>query len=238
MDRTPVRGPKSREVTKEAKRRKKVDADKSPAAGTRPASDGGGPKSRQRPKAVDRAIARATVEVVEPKSDQKSRRRRGSQPPSEPVNEPLAFITFIAAHPLGSQVIGTAVEYSSHGAFVEADGARCYIPLSAMAEPPPRRAREVVAKGEDMTFIVQAFDPPRVVGSNLRFPDSPASPGPRPPRRWRPRSTRILPGWAPAGEGPPAPPSPLPQPTKSQRSQRLLGPPVERGRKSRWPSHR
>jgi hypothetical protein len=161
MERTPVRGPKSREVTKEAKRRKKADGDRAATGGTRQAADGTGPRSRQRPKAVDRAIARATAEVVEPKTARKSRRRRGGQPPSEPVNEPLAFITFIAAHPLGSEVVGSAVEYSSHGAFVEADGARCYIPLSAMAEPPPRRAREVVAKGEEMTFVVQAFDPPR-----------------------------------------------------------------------------
>jgi len=31
----------------------------------------------------------------------------------------------------------------------------------AMADPPPRKAREVVTKGEARGFIVQAFDPPR-----------------------------------------------------------------------------
>jgi hypothetical protein len=160
MDRTPVRGAKSREVTKEAKRKKRAETDTPVASGKVPALAEAKPRSRS--KVVDRAIARATEEVVEPKADGKSRRRRGSSsPPAEPVNEPLAFITFIAAHPLGSEVVGTVLEYSSHGAFVEADGARCYVPLSAMGNPPPRRAREVVSRGEAQPFVVQAFDPQR-----------------------------------------------------------------------------
>jgi S1 RNA binding domain len=163
MDRTPVRGHKSREVVKEAKRRKRSEGD---SASTRPPAEVTGldlaaPKAKSRPKSVDRAIARATQEVVEPSGGSGRRRRRGSQPPADPVNEPLPFITFIAAHPLGSEVVGAASEYSSHGAFVEADGAKCYIPLSAMGDPPPRRAREVVTKGQPVTFVVQAFDPQR-----------------------------------------------------------------------------
>jgi hypothetical protein len=167
MDRTPVRGAKSREVTKEAKRKKRTEGETAPAVASGAASAAGKraaaaeSKAKARPKAVDRAIARATEEVVEPKADAKSRRRRGGAPPAEAVNEPLAFITFIAAHPLGSDVIGSVLEYSSHGAFVEADGARCYIPLSAMGDPAPRRAREVVFRGESRTFVVQAFDPQR-----------------------------------------------------------------------------
>jgi Zc3h12a-like Ribonuclease NYN domain/S1 RNA binding domain len=188
MDRSPVRGQKSREVVKEAKRRKKDEpvapvsagvpvkvaakaAGKAAgkavgkAAGVAKASTTGldlvATRAKGRPKSVARAIATATQEVVEPKVSGKSRRRRGGEPPAEPVNEPLTFITFIAAHPLGTEVVGTAVQYSSHGAFVEADGARCYVPLSAMGEPPPRRAREVIAKGEALKFVIQAFDPPR-----------------------------------------------------------------------------
>ncbi len=160
MDRSPVRGAKSREVVKEAKRRKRAEGEEA-TGGLKGAGEKPG---RARPKVVDRAIARATQEVVEPKAESgggKSRRRRGGAPPAEPVNEPLAFITFIAAHPLGNEVVGSVVEYSSHGAFVDADGARCYVPLSAMADPPPRKAREVVAKGESLTFVVQAFDPQR-----------------------------------------------------------------------------
>ena len=37
----------------------------------------------------------------------------------------------------------------------------CYMPLSAMGDPPPRAARDVVTKGETRAFVVQALDPPR-----------------------------------------------------------------------------
>ncbi len=170
MERTPVRGPKSREVVKEARRRKDTTtAAASPSAGTEtpvagePAVRGerrsklsAAPK--QRSKSVDRAIETATHEVVDP-STAGSRRR--SRPAAEPVNEPLAFISFIASHPLGSLVEAVVFEYSSHGAFVEADGARCYVPLSAMGDPAPRSAREVMGKGEVVSLVVQALDPQR-----------------------------------------------------------------------------
>jgi hypothetical protein len=165
MPRTPVRGQKSREVVKEAKRKKHAEDGSDATAGTGTAAATGldlaASRSKGRAKKVDRAIARATEEAVEPKSDGGRRRRTGGLPPADPVNEPLAFITFIAAHPLGSEVVGTVAEFSSHGAFVDADGARCYLPLSAMGEPPPRRAREVVGKGEERSFVVQALDPQR-----------------------------------------------------------------------------
>jgi hypothetical protein len=169
MPRAPVRGQKSREVVKEAKRKKRVEE----AAGVAGVVGGAGSaaltaatgldlatRAKGRGKKVDRAIARATEEAVAPKTNGR-RRRRGATPPAEPVNEPLAFITFIAAHPLGSEVIGTVTEFSSHGAFVDADGVRCYLPLSAMGDPPPRRAREMVSKGEERSFVVQALDPQR-----------------------------------------------------------------------------
>jgi hypothetical protein len=174
MPRTPVRGQKSREVVKEAKRKKRVeDASGMPAvsagtsgpngatSATATGLDLAASRPRGRGKKVDRAIARATEEAVEPKVTVGRRRRGTGLPPAEPVNEPLAFITFIAAHPLGSDVVGTVAEFSSHGAFVDADGARCYLPLSAMGDPPPRRARELVAKGEERSFVVQALDPQR-----------------------------------------------------------------------------
>lgn len=156
MERSPVRGQKSREVVKEAKRKKKVEPVEE-ASGLDLASS----RAKGRDKKLDRAIARATEEVIQPKDPKHAKRRRSGAPPAEPVNEPLPFITFIAAHPLGSEVVGVVLEFSSHGAFVESFGARCYIPLSAMGDPPPRRAREALTKGEERTFVVQALDPPR-----------------------------------------------------------------------------
>jgi hypothetical protein len=176
MPRSPVRGQRSREVVKEAKRKKRADdatfgfgtAGVSAGGAAAPASPVSGSgldlaaaRSKGRPKKMDRAIARATEEAVEPKSAGRRRRRTSGLPPAEPVNEPLVFITFIAAHPLGSEVTGTVAEFSSHGAFVDVDGARCYLPLSAMGDPPPRRAREVVSRGEERRFVIQALDPQR-----------------------------------------------------------------------------
>ncbi|MDP8975272.1 MAG: histone H1-like repetitive region-containing protein [Actinomycetota bacterium] len=140
--RTPVRGPKSREAVRTAKK----------AATRTPAQE----------RKVRKAIAVATEEVVEPDSPSvKRRRRRTASPPAEPVNEPLAFIQFVAEHPLGSEVEGEVDTFSSHGTFVNAGGARCYVPLSGLGDPPPRAAREVVKKGEHRAFVVQALDPAR-----------------------------------------------------------------------------
>ena len=158
--RTPVRGPKSRESVKEAKRKRHADKVEEPApesgldmAAERLRGHGGDRK-------LQRAIAAAVEEAVEPAKVGRKRRprRRGGEVPSEPLNEPFSFITFIAAHQLGVEVEGTVDEFSSHGAFISVDGARCYVPLSAMSEVPPRSAREVLRKGERRVFVVQAFD--------------------------------------------------------------------------------
>jgi hypothetical protein len=157
--RTPVRGPKSRESVKEAKRKRHAEKMEEPSesgldmAAERSRGHGGDRK-------LQRAIAAAVEEAVEPAKGgrKRRRRRRGGEVPSEPLNEPFNFITFIATHQLGDEVEGTVEEFSSHGAFISVDGARCYLPLSAMGEVPPRSAREVLRKGERRTFVVQAFD--------------------------------------------------------------------------------
>jgi hypothetical protein len=160
--RTPVRGPKSREAVKEAKRTRKTEPE---AASAIPGLDLAAERARGKgkgKKTVERAIAVATEEAVEPKVAKRRRRRsKGGAAPAEPVNEPLAFITFIAAHPLGTEVEGTVDSFASHGAFVNVDGARCYLPLSAMGDPPPRSGREIFARGDSRRFVVQALDPQR-----------------------------------------------------------------------------
>ena len=158
--RTPVRGPKSRESVKEAKRKRHAEKVEEPApesglelVAERSRGHGGDRK-------LQRAIAAAVEEAVEPAKGGRKRRprRRGGEVPSEPLNEPFSFITFIAAHQLGDEVEGTVEEFSSHGAFVSVEGARCYVPLSAMSDVPPRSAREVLRKAEKRVFVVQAFD--------------------------------------------------------------------------------
>ncbi len=81
-----------------------------------------------------------------PQPDQHPAKRRTSTPPPA-VNEPLAFITFVASYPVGTTLEGEVVSFTSHGAMVDVDlpdggSLHCYIPLSAMGTPRrPRHAR-------------------------------------------------------------------------------------------------
>ena len=151
--RTPVRGPKSRVATRDADRARKRVSAAAAAARAEPTAE---------------AIAEATAEAIAPDAPKAakrgSRRRSRGTPeasPPEAVNEPLPFITFIAEHPLGTEVEGTVDSFTSHGAFVTADGARCYAPVSGLGDPPPRSAKEVLKRGDVRTFVIQALDPPR-----------------------------------------------------------------------------
>ena len=161
--RSPVRGPKSREAMRRASRSPAVDRAiktatneaKSPSRRRRKVSETGPAE----PKVGDVRLAPLSSDELE-KSKEDRRRRRGAVP-SDPVNEPMVFLNFVASHRPGATVEGTVDEFTSHGAFVRVGEARCYLPLSAMGEPPPRAARDVVTKGETRSFIVQALDPPR-----------------------------------------------------------------------------
>ena len=156
--RTPVRGPKSRESVKEAKRKKRGDQPEAAESGLDMAAERA--KARGGERKLQRAIATAVDEAVEPaKTGRKRRRRtRGGEAPSDPLNEPFSFISFIASNHLGDEVEGTVDEFSSHGAFILVDGARCYLPLSAMGDPAPRSARDILRRGETGRFVVQAYD--------------------------------------------------------------------------------
>lgn len=97
----------------------------------------------------------------------KRRRRRSATPPPA-VNEPLAFITFVATYPLQSEVEGEVVSFTSHGAMVDVPlpgggQLHCYIPLTAMGDPPPTKARQVLSRGEHRRFVLVGLDPPRRV---------------------------------------------------------------------------
>ena len=84
------------------------------------------------------------------------------------VNEPLTFINFVAAFPVGSTIQGEVVSFTSHGAMVDVPmpgggELHCYIPLTAMGTPPPTKARQVLKKGEVRSFVLAGLDPPRRV---------------------------------------------------------------------------
>ena len=80
---------------------------------------------------------------------------------NEPINDLMAFLDFVGRHPVGSTVSGQVEQFSSHGAYVDADGVRCYVPLRLMGHPPPRSARNVLKVGETREFVVVSFNPVR-----------------------------------------------------------------------------
>ena len=110
-----------------------------------------------------------TKTVAPPKPQQgasKSRKNRAAPPPA--VNEPLSFINFVAAYSVGSTIDGEVVSFTSHGAMVDVSlpgggVLHCYIPLTAMGNPPPTKARKVLTKGEVRSFVLAGLDPPRRV---------------------------------------------------------------------------
>ena len=235
--RTPVRGPRSREATQEAKRKQRKSATASESAplltgaellekgkaaldklpkgrrekqkkdepkGREPKKDearrnqalaaadtevaASGPRRNRRSRGpIEDAIALATVEAVVPGSDddddsggggkRRKRRRKTAAAPAEPVNEPGAFLELVAAVRPGDLVEGEVDQFSSHGAFVNVQGTRCYIPLSLMADPAPRAARDVLKRGEVRTFVLRAFDAARR-GVELALPGAPLPVGP------------------------------------------------------------
>jgi hypothetical protein len=129
---------------------------------------------RATPPDVKAAIDVATVEAIAPHADSdvearaSSRRRRAEAPAA--VNDPLTFLTFVSEHPIGSTVEGTVSSFVSHGAMVDVGGMQCYVPLAGLASPAPRRAREVVERGQVQQFVLVALDPARR-GAELAVPE-------------------------------------------------------------------
>jgi hypothetical protein len=168
--RSPVRGPVSRRAVQEAKggrasrdarggrgaKATKKPAKKSVAKKNAPATK----RTKKRaPKLPD--DRKTTEAVARAAADDGSGARKRARQPLEPLNKPLPFIEFVAAHPVGSTVEGDVEQFSSHGAYVSAAGARCYVPLKLMGDPAPKSAKEILRVGEARDFVVFSIDPPR-----------------------------------------------------------------------------
>jgi hypothetical protein len=182
--RSPVRGPKSRQATRAASKKRtrggegataKKQAKSSPRRASASAFDPPPVPKMPPPSARGSSTRRAAAsEESAPEPSAAPGRTRKRRAPlkaahREPVNEPLPFIEFIAEHPVGSTVSGEVVEFASHGAYVTVGDARCYIPLKSMGDPAPRSAREVLERGETREFVVAALDAPRR-GIDLALP--------------------------------------------------------------------
>jgi len=160
LPRSPVRGPTSRKAVSDAKRKRRG----STKAASKPASQR--PSSSTPAKAATRS--RSKAKGTKAAEDEPAGRKRGGKEP-KPYNEPLPFIEFVGAHPVGSIIEAEVEEFASHGAYVVCDGTRCYISLKSISDPPPRSAREVLTLGETREFVVHAIDTPRR-GIDLAMP--------------------------------------------------------------------
>jgi len=145
-------------------------------------------KETPTPKQADTRGGKAGTET---RAGQAPGSKKTSSTPPPAVNEPLAFINFVAAFAVGSAVEGEVVSFTSHGAMVDVSlpggGAlHCYIPLTAMGSPPPTKARQVLKKGEVRPFVLAGLDPPRRV-AELSLPS------PEPASKKRASGTRAAP---------------------------------------------
>lgn len=179
VNRLPVRGPMSRKVTSEAKRKGGADAGR--GRGRSSKDDGTvrvGSPDASLPMPVPKSPPPrrvAAVEVAEaPVKATRGRGGRGRSGDAErapkpaaatpavahsTVNDLLSFLTFIERHPAGTSVNALVDHYSSHGAYVRIGDLVGYVPLRLMAEPAPRSAREFMKVGESVTLIVESFVP-------------------------------------------------------------------------------
>ncbi len=185
--RTPVRGPTSRQAVRETEKAKRA-VTKAIKVATReavapPVISGPKPKigDRRVPRPIPATVAQAPPppreapaqhealsahEVQAPRTgpDEHGRSARLARVTHQipaAVNDPLTFVSFIAQHPLGAEVSGAVDSYTSHGAVVIVGTTQCYVPLANLGDPAPRSAREVLKRGEDVTFVVRALDPQR-----------------------------------------------------------------------------
>jgi len=171
LPRTPVRGPMSRRSTRDAGRAAKATSGES----TEPSSVGSGSGRGGRGRGRGRGGSEASSPGEGGGSGSGGRTRApakkaaapkpaadGRQPTkAEPLNDPLPFIEFVGAHPVGSTVTGTVERFTSHGAHVLVGGVRCYVELAGLTDPPPTRARDVLDKDKEHDFLVLAVDTPR-----------------------------------------------------------------------------
>jgi hypothetical protein len=143
---------------------------------TKTVSPKGGKIKKEEPgKRRDGKGANVKAVVQSPAPSGRSKKKRSPPPPA--VNEPLAFIHFVAAFTVGSSIEGQVVSFTSHGAMVDVSlpgggVLHCYIPLTAMGSPPPTKARQVLKKGEVRAFVLAGLDPPRRV-AELAIPQAP-----------------------------------------------------------------
>ena len=173
VERAPVRGPASRRSVREAgggrtpqRRTRKKSTRRSTAKGPAPKPSAATPPPAKKGAPASASEATKSSSKRRTKSDDKSAvatkadSSAKSQTPEE-LNDPRTFVGFVAQFSIGDEVEGTVERFASHGCYLRASGAQCYLPSRAMGDPPPTRARDVVSQGQDVIVKVESLDSDR-----------------------------------------------------------------------------
>ncbi len=180
--RGPVRGPKSRQSIKAAKSKAaktptpEEQALPKPAKrpsrkATRKQAADSNKQSEQRPKQSEQRPKQPKQSEQRPKQPKQSEQRpKQPKQPEQPeesspkVNEPHhlndvnEFMAFVTKYSIGDTIQGHVERYSSHGCYLRAATAQCYLPIKAMGDPPPTKARDVLSKGDLVRARVESLD--------------------------------------------------------------------------------
>lgn len=156
VERTPVRGEKSKRAMRAHDRAH--DAGKRGAA---PAAKKAS-KEASAPMPVPKTPPPG-VRVVAPAKTVAKAPEKSAERPSEtrPVNEVLPFLSFVEKHPVGSKVKCVVDSYSAHGAYVSVDGIKAYAPLRLLGNPTPRSARDALKLGQVVQLVIAGYTPSR-----------------------------------------------------------------------------
>ncbi len=152
VPRTPVRGPVSRRARAQAD-----EADTPPSKAPTNAT-----KGRSRTKAAEAQPdkkSEGSPKAKAPSKKQAAKRNTRSKQPG--ANTTAVWNAFRRAHPLGAVVTATVESFSSHGAYARVGDASVYLPLRLLGDPAPQRARDAIAVGETLDFVVHRFDDDR-----------------------------------------------------------------------------
>ncbi|MEZ5281704.1 MAG: histone H1-like repetitive region-containing protein [Acidimicrobiales bacterium] len=161
VDRAPVRGATSRRAVRDAKRKETPEPAASTKAQATPEPDKGNDADGEKAPAQSKTV-------------------RGERASDKPIlNDATAFVTFVANYLPGSKVRAVVESFSSHGAYVKAGNATCYVPLRLMGDPAPRSAREVLTVGDEVEFTVHATDPAHNAIDLALVPDETTPPPPK-----------------------------------------------------------
>ena len=170
VNRMPVRGPTSRKATSDKSKADKNKADKKPStkkkigdqdkSRSKKSRDDADAKdsSKSSSKSKEKQAQRSAKKRDRPE-EKKSKKRDGDA--VEELNSTTAFLTFVTKFSIGDEFVAIVERFASHGCYVQAATAQCYLPSKSMGNPPPAKARDVVSRGDEVRVRVVSLDSAR-----------------------------------------------------------------------------